>query len=200
MSDTEEVLASRIMGLQGKEGEIRRVGMDELKEDIANARKHSQKNLKAIGDSLRHFGQIENLIVQQGTGRIIGGNARYRVMKKLGWSHVTALFLPLSDTEATALGIVLNRSGDLGSFDDEVLAAHFTDLKGKGWDLADLGFDATDQKKLLGDLEDALDDGPDEDKITDKYMVAVTCENEEHQIELLERFKAEGLEVKALFA
>src|SRR5262249_52481740 len=66
---------------------IKRVLIDSLHLDPANARLHPETNLDAITASLRRFGQAEPLVVQAGTGRVIAGNGRLIAMKKLGWTE-----------------------------------------------------------------------------------------------------------------
>ncbi len=53
----------------------KRVALDTLHQDPANARAHSPENLASIEASLRRFGQAEPLVVQASTGRVIGGKA-----------------------------------------------------------------------------------------------------------------------------
>ena len=60
---------------------IHRVPLDSLAPDPANARTHGDENLDAIEASLRRFGQVEPLVVQAGTGRIIAGHGRLAAMK-----------------------------------------------------------------------------------------------------------------------
>ena len=55
---------------------IRRVPLGDLHQDPANARAHDARNLEAIRASLARFGQAEPLVVQAGSGRVIGGNGR----------------------------------------------------------------------------------------------------------------------------
>ncbi len=55
---------------------IKRVPLDSLKLDPANARAHGERNLEAIVASLQRFGQAEPLVVHAPTGRVIGGNGR----------------------------------------------------------------------------------------------------------------------------
>ena len=66
---------------------VRRVPLDSLHLDPANARSHPQENMEAIVASLRRFGQAEPLVVQKRTGRVIGGNGRLVAMKQLGWTE-----------------------------------------------------------------------------------------------------------------
>lgn len=65
---------------------IRRVLLDELHQDPANARAHGERNLETIRSSLVRFGQAEPLVVHAGTGRVIGGNGRVVAMRELGWT------------------------------------------------------------------------------------------------------------------
>lgn len=67
--------------------QIRRVSLDALHQDPANARAHGPANMAAIEASLARFGQAEPLIVHAGTGRVIGGNGRLAAMKRLGWTE-----------------------------------------------------------------------------------------------------------------
>jgi ParB-like chromosome segregation protein Spo0J len=44
---------------------IRRVRLDAIHPDPANARQHPERNLEAIENSLRRFGRVEPLVVQK---------------------------------------------------------------------------------------------------------------------------------------
>ena len=66
--------------------QIRKVTLEGLHQDPSNARAHGDLNLDAIEASLAHFGQAEPLVVQKGSGRVIGGNGRLAAMKKLSLS------------------------------------------------------------------------------------------------------------------
>ena len=57
---------------------VRRARLSELYADPANARQHDEKNLDAIAASLRQFGQVEPLVVQKSTGKVIGATAGWR--------------------------------------------------------------------------------------------------------------------------
>jgi len=41
-------------------------------------------------------------------------------------------------------------------------------------------------------------DGGNALEISEQFLIVLTCRDEKHQVELLERFEGEGLEVKAL--
>ena len=92
---------------------VRRVPLDSLHLDPANARLHGEENLDAIAASLARFKQTEPLVVHKPTGRVIGGNGRLVAMKRLGWTHCDVVELDVDGTTATALGIALNRTAEL---------------------------------------------------------------------------------------
>ena len=129
---------------------VRRVPLDSLHPDPANARRHSERNLRAIADSLRAFGQVEPLVVQLGTGKVIGGNGRLEVLRASGSVEVDVVEVDLDDANARALGIMLNQSAALGEWNQEVLIAALqslpTELR------LGAGFEAADLERLLGEF------------------------------------------------
>ena len=143
---------------------VRRAPLDSLAPDPANPRTHDEANLAAIKGSLARFGQAEPLILQAGTRRIIAGHGRLAAMRALGWTECEVVELDVTDLEATALGIALNRSGELASWDDGTLARLLAELRDDGG-LDGVGFDDTDLDALLDQLQaesDGLGGDPDD--------------------------------------
>ena len=138
---------------------IRRVSIDAIHQDPANARSHPDENLGAIEASLQRFGQAEPLVVQKSTGRVIGGNGRLAVMKKLGWAHCDVVELEVDDLTATSLGLALNRTAETATWNQDALAALLQELQTQGA-LDGTGFDDEDLDKLLAEL--GKDIGPAE--------------------------------------
>lgn len=128
--------------------EIKRVPIASLKKDPSNARKHSEKNLKAIQSSLSRFGQVEPLVVQKSTGHVIGGNGRVEAMQALGIKEADVVELDLDNTQAQALGIALNRTAELAEWDEDTLGKLLHGLREDGLDIGDLGFDLDDLPSL----------------------------------------------------
>ncbi len=123
----------------------RRVKLSDLHADPANARRHDERNLAAIADSIKTFGQVEPLVVQKATGRVIGGNGRLEVLRKQGATECDVVEVDVNDTQAAALGIALNRTAELASWDKESLAAILKSLP----DDAVTGFTNADLDALL---------------------------------------------------
>jgi hypothetical protein len=131
---------------------IRRVALTELHADPANARAHDEVNLAAIEGSLARFGQAEPLVVQAGSRRVIGGNGRLKAMKHLGWTEADVVELDVDDLQATALGIALNRSGELATWDDPALAKILDQLR-EADATEGIGFDDREIDRLLRSIE-----------------------------------------------
>ncbi len=129
---------------------VRTAKLTELHPDPSNARLHDERNLDAIGASLATFGQVEPLVVQKSTGRIIGSNGRYEVLKRQGKTEAAIVEVDLDDTQAVALGIALNRTAELAEWDDETLASLLQSLPQEAKDAT--GFDSGDLDELLAGL------------------------------------------------
>lgn len=135
--------------------EARRVPLSSLVLDETNRRTHGQRNLSAIEDSIRKHGVVEPLVVQRGTGRIVAGNGRAEVLRRLGYSEVDVVEIEIgSEDEFKALSIRLNRTGELAGWDVAGLEADLAALADSGWgSLPEFGFDA----KLLDELAEIAD-------------------------------------------
>jgi DNA modification methylase len=154
---------------------IRRVALSALHADPANARSHDERNLDAIAASLKQFAQVEPLVVQKSTGKVIGGNGRLTAMQALGWTECDVVELDVDDTQATALGIALNRTSELASWNLPTLGKLLESFHGT--DLFDsLGFSESDLSKLLDEiideapsqLEDPGEQEPPENAVTQR--------------------------------
>lgn len=129
---------------------VRRVPLTDLHEDAGNCREHPPRSIEVLRGMLLQFGQIEPLVVQKGTGKIIGGNGRIQAMRELGWQHCDVVEVDLNDVQASALSIGLNRSTEHSSFNLASLTQSVIALKSSGFDnLPVLGFDDADLAKIL---------------------------------------------------
>ena len=119
----------------------RSVPLNQLRADTANARRHDKRNVDVLKASLERWSQVEPLVVQKGTMRVIGGNGRLEAMKALGWEKAACYVVDVDDVQAAALAITLNRSAELAEWDDDALKATLESLDAEGWDLKPLGWD-----------------------------------------------------------
>lgn len=145
--------------------EVKRVRTDSLLLDPANARRHGERNLEAIRGSLGRFGQVEPIVVQARSNRVIGGNGRLEALRSMGREEVDVVFVDLDDLNATALAIALNRSAELASWDEVELARLLTALNEQAIEVSELGFSPEDLAQLSPEptrrFGSEADDAPD---------------------------------------
>jgi ParB-like chromosome segregation protein Spo0J len=180
--------------------QIKTVRLDELHNDPANVRLHDKRNLQSIIASLKEFGQVEPLVVQQGTRKVIGGNGRLEAMRELGWQECGIVEFELDHLKATALGITLNRTAELASWDDDALIKQLKALEEEGYSIEAAGFDQKEFDALCkkADKEDDEDKEPEGEDYQSKFDIVVECKSENEQQELFEELSGRGLKCRVL--
>lgn len=136
--------------------------LKDLHADPANANRHPANNLRLIANSLTAFGQVEPLVVQAKTGRVIGGNGRLEVMLSLGMKEADCVELDIDDHKATTLAIALNRTAKTSEWDDETLASLLQSMDDAEREVA--GFTEEDLSELLERLTPDFQPGTIEDQ------------------------------------
>jgi DNA modification methylase len=171
-----EVPESAPAGAVSSAGGLRvvRASLASLLPDPANARTHPQGNLDAIVASLRRWGQAEPLVLQAGTRRVIAGHGRLAAMQVLGWTECDVVELEVGSTDATALGIALNRTAELAEWDDGALSRILEQLRAEDA-LEGVGYSPADLDELLDELQRAAGEGDrDLDAVPDPPAAATT--------------------------
>lgn len=158
-----------------------------------------QGDVGVIHESIEANGFYGALIVQKSTMRILAGNHRVQAAKAAGMTEVPAIVVDVDDETAQRILLVDNRSNDLASYDESALAGLLLSMD----DLAGTGYTLDDLDALRAKLDDplVLDPEPpsdDSDRLGEGYHVLITCRDEVHQAQLLDRFMGEGLPCKAL--
>lgn len=148
---------------------IKRVKIDTLKPDPQNPRTHDETNIAAIAASLDAFTQVEPLVVQKGTGRIIAGHGRLEAMRRRGDTEADINEVDVTDEQATAMGIALNRTTDLSSFDLPKLAGLLESLPPDL--LGSTGYTTDAMQEMLDELNPPA---PTEDEAPDVLAEAVS--------------------------
>jgi ParB-like chromosome segregation protein Spo0J len=160
--------------------------------DPNNARKHSEKNLSAITNSLSTFGQRKPIVIGK-DNVVIAGNGTLECAVRLGWTKISVVRVPAdwdSDT-VKAFALADNRTAELASWDAEILLDQLRELKIENWSINDLGFKDFDLK-----TREEID--TDMKEIAERYEVVIECADENDQTALLLRLSQEGLRVRAI--
>ena len=103
-------------------------------------------NVDRIAESLRVNGQYRPVVVNAGThtGRaneVLAGNHTVKAARDLGWEHVAVVTVDVDDDQCARIVAADNRTADLGSYDDRLLAellSELPNLDGTGYDPGDL--------------------------------------------------------------
>jgi hypothetical protein len=97
------------------------VPLDTLLPDPDNARRHDERNQRAIRSALATYGQRKPLIVHAPSGIVLAGNGRLEQMRALGWTHAAVVRLDCPLPEARAYAIADNRIPELSVWDQDAL-------------------------------------------------------------------------------
>ena len=133
--------------------------------DPRNPRQHSQRQVDQIADSIREFGFIMPIVIDD-TGQVVIGHGRVLAAKKLGMPRIPVVEIRhLSKGQLKALRIADNRLAQHAHWDERLLGESFLELKELDieFDLSITGFslpeiDLTLQKLDEGKLEEPNDE------------------------------------------
>lgn len=172
------------------------VPVDAVEPHPRNAR---QGDVGAVATSLDTFGQVRPILVQRSTGYIVAGNHVWRAVKSLGWAEIAAVMVDFDDQTALRYLIADNRTQELGTYDQDVLLGVLTELAGANI-LLGTGYDGDDVDLLLKRRDLMLPEPGDApvEQVPPSWGVVIEVPTEREQLDLLARFGAEGLRVRAL--
>src|ERR1700733_5891058 len=107
--------------------EYRAVG--DLALDPRNPRQHSQRQINQIADSIREFGFVVPVVIDD-TGQVVIGHGRVLAAKKLAMPHIPAVEIRhLSKAQMKALRIADNRLAQHAHWDERLLGESFLEIK-----------------------------------------------------------------------
>jgi DNA modification methylase len=129
--------------------------------DARNPRQHSQRQVNQIADSIREFGFVMPVVVDE-KGQVVIGHGRVLAAKKLRMPKIPAVEIRhLSAAQIKALRLADNRLGQHSHWDERLLGESLLELKqlDVDFDLSITGFslpeiDLAIQKLSLASLED----------------------------------------------
>jgi len=129
-----------------------------------NPRKNDEA-VDAVAASIREFGWRQPIVVD-GEGVIIVGHTRLKAALKLGVRKVPVhVAAGLSAEQVKALRIADNKTGELATWDLELLPLELAELRAAEFDLSTLGFDMAEVEAMLAPAGNpgntAADDTPD---------------------------------------
>ena len=147
--------------------------ISEIKPYKNNPRKND-KAVDAVARSIKEFG-FKNPIIVDGAGEIIAGHTRLKAAKKLGMEKVPAIEAnDLTKEQAKAYRITDNRTGELSSWDFELLESEISEIT--EIDMETLGFAGLEPN--FENLEEMTSDDDDEYvEFTEKFKPKKTTDD-----------------------
>jgi ParB-like chromosome segregation protein Spo0J len=127
--------------------QIQRIEISKLTGDPANARKHGDRNIQTIVESLNRFGQQKPIVVDS-SNCVRAGNGTLEAARSLGWTHLDCVVTDLKGSDAIAYAIADNRTAELAEWDDGVLVATLEGLQLEDL-LTSAGFSDDELKELM---------------------------------------------------
>ncbi len=92
----------------GAHARMKRMRLDELIAAPYNPRKISGPALAGLSASIARFGLVQPVIVNERTGRVVGGHQRIKAMAAQGETETDAILVDLPESEEKALNVALN--------------------------------------------------------------------------------------------
>jgi DNA modification methylase len=145
--------------------QIKWVSPDTLKTNPRNARTHSKKQIRQIADSIRAFGFVVPLLIDE-NGMLVAGHGRLDAAKLLPLSEVPVLVLEgLSDAKKRALLLADNKIAANAGWNREILAVELPELAellvDEELDILITGFEPVEIDQIVIDFEEDSTDPAD---------------------------------------
>jgi DNA modification methylase len=144
---------------------VNHVPIEDLRSDPRNARTHSRQQIGQIAESVREFGFVNPILLDE-TDKIIAGHARREAAAQLGLETVPVIRLShLDEHQKRALAIADNKLPDNAGWDEELLARELRILSEVEvvFDVTITGFSQAEIDLRIESL--AAGDDPEADKL-----------------------------------
>ncbi len=126
--------------------------IETLRPNPSNPRGMLENARDALDRSMAEFGFIEPIIVRREDHTIIGGHMRVQAARRLGRTEVPVIFVDVSEAQARALNLALNRIH--GQWDEVLLARLLAELDADpDIDISLTGFADDEIQRLLRTLD-----------------------------------------------
>lgn len=179
------------MAIRDRIRELRRIRAGDLLPNPRNWRIHPRPQREALQAVLTEVGYADALLVREtedGRLMLIDGHLRAETTPD---ALVPVLILDVSEKEADKLLATVDPLASLAESDSEKLTALLADIETESPALSRLF------ERLAAQPTPGVADPMQAEALREQYNILVTCTDESEQVELLERFTAEGLSCRA---
>ena len=139
--------------------EMKLLPIDELIPYVNNARTHSPEQINKLRSSLREFGFVNPVIIDQ-KNNVVAGHGRLIAAREEGFTEVPCVLVDyLTEAQRKAYILADNRYAEDAGWDEEKLRIEIESLQEQDFDLFLTGFDDDELEDLLAeDEEETRDD------------------------------------------
>lgn len=122
--------------------------VDALKPYSKNARKHSEKDIQAIVNSIEEFGFSDPIGIWSDKNIIVEGHGRLMAAKRLGMETVPCIRLDhLTDEQRKAYALAHNKTAELSKWFDELLQSELAEIEDIDMELFGFDLDSVTEKE-----------------------------------------------------
>ena len=147
--------------------------IDKLIEYARNPRKNDHA-VDRVAAAIREFG-FRVPVVAKSDGTVVDGHLRLKAAKKLGLTEVPVVLADdMTDLQIKAFRLSVNKMAELAEWDDELLAIELHELNAADFDMALLGFEASELSIKMGMGAD-FTPGTEEDQSRLDEKSPITC-------------------------
>ena len=160
--------------------QVKQVRLQELRPYEANAKKHDDRQIKNVAESIRQYGFVQPLVVDR-NGVIVIGHCRFLAAQMLGLQEVPCVCVDdLTPEQVNALRLVDNKSNESG-WDYDLLAAELGTLDMSAFDF-DWGLTDIDETELTNEER--------EQEFKERMERGELSDDDEEYQEFLKKFEA----------
>ena len=153
----------------------KRIDVSALSEDPANVRLHNDRNILAIMESLKAFGQQKPIVVDR-NNVVRAGNGTLEAARRLGWKQLDCCVSGLTGSEMIAYSIADNRTAELAEWDMAQLIDSIRELEADSAKLLDsLGFTKAEIDAMTPTFEPGSEE--EQGQLDQLEAKMVTCPN-----------------------
>ena len=189
---------SKVEPLRNRIRQHKRARAGDLVPHELNPRVHSESQRRALQALYQEIGFARSLLVyEQSDGRlkIIDGHLRAELTPE---ELVDVEILDVTEEEARTLLLSMDPLAQLASYDAQLLAELRETVEQDSQAARELWSAIEQSQSHVSNSLRSAEAEKEEPSLQEQYLILITCESEEHQQQLLERFHQEQLLCKAL--
>ena len=163
-----------------------------------NPNKHGDEQIALLAKIIKASGWRNPICVSNRSGFVIKGHGRLMAARVLGVTHVPVEYQDYA-TEAEEYQDMIadNRIAELAERDMEIIKDLLEELDTGANDMDLTGYTEAEIERLMTQYHVESGEGT-EKQINEQWLIVITCRDENHQTEILDRLIKENIECKAL--